>query len=72
MKQRSIAELQQMARDNFSRDVSEADAEAYRGRLPGMVRTVATLSQWEKRLRDIEPATVHSTPAPESDEDGAD
>ncbi len=33
----SIAELQKMARETFGRELSEAQAEAYRGRLPTMV-----------------------------------
>ena len=36
----SVAELQEMAREVFGRELSEAQAEAYRGRLPTMVRIV--------------------------------
>jgi hypothetical protein len=54
----SDAELQQMARDAFGRELSAADAGRYRARLPTMVRNVRWLRQWEERLRDVEPAPV--------------
>ena len=54
----SIAELQQMAREVFGRELSAAEAEAYRGRLPTMAQNVRRLRQWEPRLRDAEPAQV--------------
>ncbi len=71
MSQLSIAELQQMARDTFGRELSAAQAEAYRGRLPTMVRAVHILQEWEERLRDSEPAAVHRPLATEGDEHGA-
>ena len=54
----SIAELQQMAREAFGRELSAAEADAYRGRLPTMAQNVRRLRQWEKRLRAAEPAQV--------------
>ena len=54
----SIAELQQMAREAFGRELSAAEAEAYRGRLPTMAQNVRRLRQWEKHLRAAEPAQV--------------
>ncbi|MDA2926027.1 hypothetical protein MYX78_02145 [Acidobacteria bacterium AH-259-G07] len=62
MSQPSIAELQQMARDIFGRELTAAQAEAYRGRLPTMARAVYLLQDWEERLRESEPAAVHRTP----------
>ena len=58
----SVAELQQMARAAFGRELSEAQAEAYRGRLPTMVRNVQRLRQLEPRLRDAHPAQVQRMP----------
>jgi hypothetical protein len=54
----SIAELQQMARATFGRELSEAQAEAYRGRLPTMVRNVERLQQWARGLGNAAPAQV--------------
>ena len=54
----SIAELQRMAREVFGRELSAAEAEAYRGRLPTMAENVRRLRRWEQRLRDAEPAQV--------------
>jgi hypothetical protein len=54
----SIAELQRMARETFGRELSEAQAEAYRGRLPTMVRNVERLQQWARRLGVTAPAQV--------------
>jgi hypothetical protein len=51
-------ELKQMAREVFGRELSDAQAEAYRGRLPTMVRNVRRLREWEPRLRPAEPALV--------------
>ncbi len=70
MKKPSIAELQHMARETFGRDLSEAEAQASRARLPGMVRTVSLLEQWGERLRHAEPAVTYSLPALEIDDDG--
>ena len=54
----SIAELQQMAREAFGRELTEAEADAYRGRLPTMAQNVRRLREWEERLRAAEPAQV--------------
>jgi hypothetical protein len=58
----SVAELQEMARTYFRRDLSEAQAEAYRGRLPTMVRIVQRVRALEPRLRDAHPAHVMRVP----------
>jgi predicted Zn-dependent peptidase len=58
MAEPSIAELQQMARESFGRELSEAQAASYRGRLPTMAQNVRRLRQWEERLRAVEPAQV--------------
>lgn len=68
MDQPSIAELRQMAREVFGRELTEGEAEAYRARLPGMVRVVSVLREWEERLRDIGPATVHRMPVADTDD----
>jgi hypothetical protein len=62
MSRLSIAELRQMARDTFGRDLSEGEIEVYRTRLPAMVQAVTMLKEWEPRLRDTIPATVHVIP----------
>jgi hypothetical protein len=58
MSKPSIAELQKMARATFGRELSEAQAEAYRGRLPTMVQNVLRLQQWASRLGETAPAQV--------------
>jgi hypothetical protein len=58
MAEPSVAELQQMARESFGRELSEAEALAYRGRLPTMAQNVRRLRQWEEHLRAAEPAQV--------------
>jgi hypothetical protein len=60
VKHSTTAELQQMARHTFGRELSAAQAEAYRGRLPVMVRAAHILQAWEAKLRHDEPAAVHS------------
>ena len=60
MEHPTTAALQQMARDTFGRELSVERAEAYRGRLPVMVRAAHILQAWEARLRHDEPAAVHS------------
>ncbi len=67
MKHPTTAELQQMARTTFSRELSVEQAEAYRGRLPVMVRAAHILQAWEAQLRHDEPAAVHSPLASEGD-----
>ena len=58
----TIAELQQMARATFGRELSEAEAEAYRDRLPTMVRIVQRIRQLEPQLRDAHPLQVKQMP----------
>jgi hypothetical protein len=64
----STAELQQLAREAFGRELSAAQAEAYRVRLPTMAKNVARLRQWERQLGDSAPAQVQLTPASADDE----
>jgi len=54
----SVAEIQQIARETFGRELSEAQAEAYRGRLPTMARIVERVRQLEPRLRDAHPTQI--------------
>ncbi len=68
MSRLSIAELQKMARDTFGRDLSEGEIEVYRTRLPAMVQAVTMLEEWESRLNDTVPATVHVTPVVGTDD----
>jgi len=67
MPEPSVAELQQMARESFGRELSEAEALAYRGRLPTMGQNVRRLRQWEERLRAAEPAQVQRVLEDEAD-----
>ena len=53
-----LDDLKRMARETFGRELSDAQVEAYRGRLPTMVRNVRRLREWEPRLRQAEPAPV--------------
>lgn len=62
MTKSTIAELQRMARETFGRELSEAEAEAYRGRLPTMVRIVQRIRQLEPRLRDAHPVEIMRIP----------
>ena len=64
----STAELQQIAREAFGRELSEAQAEAYRARLPTMAKNVARLRDWELQLGDTPPAQVQITLADSGDE----
>ena len=58
----TIADLQEMARATFGRELSEAQAEACRGRLPTMVRIVQRIRQLEPRLRDAHPIQIKRMP----------
>ena len=58
----TVAELQEMARSVFGRELSEAQAEAYRGRLPTMARIVQRVRAFEPRLRDAHPAQAMRLP----------
>lgn len=66
MAEPSIEELQRLARETFGRELSAAQAEAYRGRLPTMVRNVRRLRAIEPRLGAIEPALIQRV----GDDDG--
>ncbi len=57
-----------MARDAFGRDLSEGEIEVYRTRLPAMVQAVTMLKEWESRLNDTVPATVHVIPVVDTDD----
>lgn len=70
MEHPTTAELQQMARNTFGRELSAEKAEAYRGRLPVMVRAAHILQAWEAQLRHDEPAAVHSLLASEGESHG--
>ena len=54
----SLEDLKRMARESFGRELSDAQAEAYRGRLPTMVRNRRRLRDWERRLDTIGPSQV--------------
>jgi hypothetical protein len=54
----SLDELKRMARETFGRELCDAQAEAYRGRLPTMAQNVRRLRDWERRLGTLDPALV--------------
>ena len=60
-------QLKAMARETFGRELSDDQVEAYRGRLPTMVRNVQRLREWEPRLRHAEPALVQRVLADDAD-----
>lgn len=62
MTEPSVAEIQRIARETFGRELSEAQAEAYRGRLPTMARIVERVRKLEPQLRDAHPAQVMRVP----------
>ena len=68
MPEPSTAELQQMAREAFGRELGEAQAEAARARLPTMARNLARLRDWERQLGDTPPAQVQIALADGDDE----
>jgi hypothetical protein len=61
----SIPELQRLAREVFGRELSEAKAEAVRGRLPTMARAARILEDSQAGLGETLPATVHRAPEPQ-------
>ena len=58
MSRPSRDELRRMALESFGRELSEAQADAYRGRLPTMARNARLLRDWERRLGTLDPAQV--------------
>ena len=58
MSRPSVDDLKRIAREVFGRELSDAQAEAYRGRLPTMAKNVRLLRDWERRLGTIDPALV--------------
>jgi hypothetical protein len=58
MSRPSLDDLKRIAREAFGRELSEAQAEGYRGRLPTMARNVRLLRDWERRLGTLDPALV--------------
>jgi hypothetical protein len=58
MERPSLDELKRLAREAFGRELSDAHAEAYRGRLPTMANNVRLLREWERRLGTLDPALV--------------
>jgi hypothetical protein len=58
MSKPTIEQLQKLARETFGRELTEAQVEAYRGRLPTMAENVRRIREWEPRLRAAEPALV--------------
>jgi hypothetical protein len=64
----SVAELQEMARRFFGRDLSEAQAKAYSGRLPTMARIVQRVRAFEPRLRHAHPTQIMRIPEASRDE----
>jgi hypothetical protein len=67
MAEPTTAELQAMARRILGREVSPAEAEAHRMRLPYLARTRAMLRDWTRRIGDCEPATVYRVPESDAD-----
>jgi hypothetical protein len=58
MSRPSLDDLKQMAREMFGRELSDAQADAYCGRLPTMAKNVRLLRDWERRLGTVDPALV--------------
>jgi hypothetical protein len=58
MSEPTVAELQQLARTTFGRELSEAQALAYRGRLPTMAQNIERLQRYAKHLGDTAPSQV--------------
>jgi hypothetical protein len=62
MAQLSTGELKGMALETFGKVLTDAQAEAYRGRLPVMVAAANLLAEWQGRLGEAEPASVYLGP----------
>ncbi len=58
----SVTELQRIAREDFGRELTEAQARRYGGRLPVMGQAARLIDEWGARLGEIWPAAVHRTP----------
>lgn len=54
----SIDDLKRDAREVFGKDLTDEQAEAYKGRLPTMVQNVRLLADWGKRLEQAHPAQI--------------
>ena len=66
MTEPTTEELRKMARDVFGRELSAAEAEFYRTRLPRLARSKTLLREWSARLAGTEPATVYRLPDPDA------
>lgn len=71
MSEPTMLDLQRLAREVFGREISEAQAEVYRARLPAMARAVAIIKAWQQSLDAVEPAPVHRVTERREDGDGA-
>ena len=58
----SVTELQRIAREDFGRELTEAQARRYGGRLPVMGQAARLIDEWGARLGEIGPAAVHRSP----------
>lgn len=58
----TVAELQEIARSVFGREITEAQAEAYGGRLPTMARIVKKIRELEPQLGRTDPIEVADIP----------
>ena len=58
MSRPSLDDLKRVARESFGRELTDAQADAYRGRLPTMARNARLLRDWERRLGTLDPAQV--------------
>jgi hypothetical protein len=65
MSELATADLQRIAREAFGRELSEAKADAVRGRLPTMARAARMLEDSQAGLGETVPATVHRAPEPQ-------
>jgi hypothetical protein len=53
-----INDLRQAVKDVFGRELSVAETERYRGRMPTMLQNVGLLAAWASRLGTIGSATI--------------
>ncbi len=72
MRQPSRRELRKLAQETFGLDLNDVDVDSYKERLPGMVRTIDIIREWEDRLGETEPAAVHRVPLARQKSDGPD